>query len=234
MKKWTSDAGSPGDLVLYRSNAFWICQKPAGMPVQPDASGDKSLLDLIGIYGKRRFFPVHRLDRPVSGLVIFARNANAAAQLSAAFRQRAVHKVYLAVTDQAPTPEEGVWQHRLYTDKKKRKALLVSPPLEDGTDCVLHYRLLGSSERYHLLELQPEGGHFHQIRAQMAAAGHPIRGDVKYGARRANPDRSIHLHAWQLKFPHPVSGETQLFTLPPPEDDPLWSAFTLPPLQEGN
>lgn len=234
MRKWTSEDSLPGELVLHRNNAFWVCQKPPGMPVQPDPSGDKSLLDLIEIYGKRQFYPVHRLDRPVSGLVIFARNKNAAAQLSALFRDRKVEKVYLAVTEHAPEPAEGVWHHQLTTDRKKKKSMVVETETSESFASELHYKVLGSSERYHLLELRPQGGHFHQIRAQMAAANHPIKGDVKYGARRANPDRSIHLHAWQLLFPHPVSGAPMHFVIPPPQEDPLWAAFSLPPVVSGN
>lgn len=213
---WAPDALSK--LVLYRSNAFWICNKPAGMPVQADKTGDKSLLDLMAIYAHRRLYPVHRLDRPVSGLVILARTKTAAAALSLAFQEHEVEKTYLAVTATLPDPPEGKLVHHLRAMDRQNKALLTDGQHPQDREAVLHYRHLASSERYHLLEVHTEGGRFHQIRAQLAGIGCPIKGDVKYGARRGNRDRSIHLHAWRLRFLHPVSGEPLAFEAPAPSD----------------
>jgi 23S rRNA pseudouridine1911/1915/1917 synthase len=227
MKK--SNAESPeatglSDLVLYRCNAFWICNKPAGMPLQPDQTGDKSLLDLIAIYAHRNFYPVHRLDRPVSGLVILARTATAAATLSRAFQDQDVEKIYLAVTAEQPDPPQGRLEHFLRSLDHQHKAILGDGSHPADRKAIMHYRVLANTDRYHLLEVRTEGGRFHQIRAQLAAIGCPIKGDVKYGARRGNRDRSIHLHAWQLNFAHPVSGEKMHFKAAPPPD-PLWDAL---------
>ena len=225
MKKSTEpDPIRPGDLIRYRSNAFWVVHKPAGIPILSDQSGDKSLLDLVEIYGKRRFYPVHRLDRPVSGLVVLARTRNAASVLSAQFAAGEVRKIYLAVTAACPDPVQGSLTHHLKHLPRHRKAVVVEPDDPDGQEARLRYRVKAHSERYHLLEVEPETGRFHQIRAQLGAIGCPIKGDVKYGARRGNRDRSIHLHAWQLAFPHPVSGEPLSFTEEPPQDA-LWSAL---------
>ena len=217
--------GSLSDLILYRSNALWVCIKPAGMPLQPDQTGDPSLLGLMSAYGHRTFLPVHRIDRPVGGLVILARTKNAATELSRAFREGEIEKSYLAVVSEKPEPPEGKLEHQLHRDGSTRKSMVGDGAHKDDKPAVLHYRLLASSERYHLLEVRPEGGRFHQIRAQLAAAGWPIKGDVKYGARRGNRDRSIHLLAWKLSFKHPVSGEPLSFQAPLPAGDPVWAAF---------
>lgn len=228
MKKSTEDKASPGvkpgDLVLFRTNSFWICNKPAGMPTVPDKTGDKSLLDMVEIYGKRRFFPVHRLDRPVSGIVLFARTAQAAAALSGAFANRQVHKVYLAITEQIPEPPCGLARHFLRHDTRQSKSLLIELPQDDAKVAVLQYDYITSSKNYHLLKIKPEGGHFHQIRAQLAAMNCPIKGDVKYGARRSNPDKSIHLHAWTITFPHPVTDHPVYISCPIPKET-LWQVF---------
>lgn len=228
MKKSNDESSAPepalSDLVLYRCNAFWICNKPAGMPVQPDQTGDKSLLDLVAIYARRRFYPVHRLDRPVSGLVILARTATAAATLSEAFRNQEVEKIYLAITEGHPEPAEGRLEAMLHTAERQFKAVIGDGSHADDRLAVLHYRTVARGDRYTLLEVHTEGGRFHQIRAQLAAAGWPIKGDVKYGARRGNRDRSIHLHAWKLAFQHPVSGERLSFEAPLPAD-PLWEGL---------
>ncbi len=211
-------------LVLYRSNAFWVCHKPAGMPLQPDKTGDRSLLEWAGQYAHRRLYPVHRLDRPVSGLVILARTKTAAAALSAAFQAQEVEKIYLAVTAKAPVPSEGTLTHFLRSLDHQHKAILTDGTHPDDRRAVLHYRTVAAIDRYFLLEVRTEGGRFHQIRAQLAAIGCPIKGDVKYGARRGNPDRSIHLHAWKLRFAHPISGEPMAFEAPLP-DDVVWQAL---------
>lgn len=228
MKKSTEDKVSPGvkpgDLVLFRTNSFWICNKPAGMPTVPDKTGDKSLLDMVEIYGKRRFFPVHRLDRPVSGIVLLARTAHAAAALSGAFANRQVRKVYLAITEQIPEPPSGIARHFLRHDTRQLKSLLVEHPQDGAKGATLQYEYIASSTNYHLLKITPDGGHFHQIRAQLAALHCPIKGDVKYGARRSNPDKSIHLHAWSITFPHPVTHHPVNFSCPIP-NEPLWQVF---------
>lgn len=215
----------PSDYVLYRCNAFWICIKPAGMPIVPDKTGDPSLMDLMSKYAHHKFFAVHRLDRPVSGLVILASSKPVAATFSKMFKAGKVDKTYLAVTADKPEPSEGVLEDTLVTAEKVHKAFITEKDDEKGLKATLNYAYLGSSERYHLLKVQTHSGRFHQIRAQLAGAGWPIKGDVKYGSRRGNKDRSIHLHAWKLSFPHPVSGETCDYIAPVPAEDPVWAAL---------
>lgn len=228
MKKSNEAGGElprPSELVLYKCNAFWICIKPAGMPVLPDKTGDPSLLDLMVKYGHHRFYPVHWLDRPVSGLVILACSKPVAAEFSKLFKAGKVEKTYLAVTADMPDPPEGRLEDNLVTAEKVNKAFIADDDDEKGLKASLTYAYLGSSDRYHLLRIQTDSGRFHQIRAQLAGAGWPIKGDVKYGSRRGNRDRSIHLHACKLQFPHPVSGELCHYEAPPPDQDPVWGAL---------
>lgn len=228
MKKSTDDPArewKPSELILERNNAFWVCNKSAGMPLHPDKTGDKSLLDLMEIYGKRKFYPVHRLDRPVSGVVILARQKTSAAALSELFKEGNIEKTYLAVCANAPDPVEGTIEGSLLADKRKYKAFLGDGTQEGEKHAALHYKMVGQSDRYHLLEIHPEEGRYHQIRALLASIGCPVKGDVKYGDRRGNRDRSIHLHAWKLSFPHPNTGEPLTFICPPPLTDPLWAVL---------
>ncbi len=228
MKKSSEEEGvekRPSDYVLYKCNAYWICIKPAGMPIVPDKTGDPSLMDLMSKYAHHKFFAVHRLDRPVSGLVILACSKPVAATFSKMFKAGKVDKTYLAVTADKPEPLKGLLEDTLVTAEKVHKAFITEKEDDKGLKASLSYAYLGSSDRYHLLEVQTHSGRFHQIRAQLAGAGWPIKGDVKYGSRRGNRDRSIHLHAWKLTFPHPVSGETCHYTAPIPDQDPVWSAL---------
>lgn len=210
------------DWVVYNTNQFVAFNKPASMPVQPDKTGDTSLIEAAMAWCKHTLFLVHRLDRPCSGLVIFAKNGKAANKLSQQFKSREVDKTYLAVVAVKPEPEIGVLHHFLKKNPHTNKTIVSA----DGTGkaSILEYAVLESIQNYHLLQLKPTTGRHHQIRAQLAAIGSPIRGDVKYGFRRGNRDRSIHLHAWKLAFNHPVSGERIELTAAPPQDN-LWQAF---------
>lgn len=216
----------PSEYVVYRCNAFWICIKPAGMPIVPDKTGDPSLMDLMSKYAHHKFYAVHRLDRPVSGLVILACSKPVAATFSKLFQAGKVSKTYLAVTGVKPDPEKGRLEDTLVTAEKVHKAFIAEEGDKKGLIAALSYTWLGSSDRYHLVQVQTESGRFHQIRAQLAGAGWPIKGDVKYGFRRGNRDRSIHLHAWKLSFPHPVSGESCHYVADVPEGDPVWTALS--------
>lgn len=213
-----------GDWVLYKNNQLLAFNKPAGIPVQPDKTGDKSLLSLGEIYGKSKLHLLHRIDRPASGIVLFAKTNRALQSLNQQFQDRSLQKTYLAVVKNKPPKEQDSLVHYLKKLSKSKKSIAVDASDKNAKKAMLSYKILKSSDNYHLLEIQLETGRFHQIRAQLSAIGCPIKGDVKYGARRSNTDRSIHLHAWKIKFSHPTSHESVEIVAPLP-DDPLWNAF---------
>ena len=230
-----STVGNIVDWVVFKCNQFIVFNKPPGIPVQTDKTGDPALIQLGSAWCKRTLFPVHRIDRPASGLVVFGRKDSATAHLGEQFKNRKAGKTYLAAVGEMPPEMSGTLRHFLRKSNKANKALIVDE--EKGKEAVLEYQVLGSIENYHLLEIIPRTGRYHQIRAQLAAIGCPIKGDVKYGFRRSNKDRSIHLHAWKLTIRHPVSGELLTLEAPLP-DDPVWRAFaengTLPSLTQVN
>ena len=213
-----------GELIIYKNNQLIAFAKAPLLAVQPDKTEDKSLLDLAEIYCKSKLHLIHRLDRPASGVVLFAKNKKALAKLNEQFQERKVEKTYLAVVKEKPTSTSGELVHFLEKDAKRHKAIAHEDAIKNTKRAVLHYELLGSSDRYHLLEIKLITGRFHQIRAQLAAINNPIKGDVKYGFRRSNKDRSIHLHAWKLAFQHPVTKETVVLKTAPP-DEVVWNAF---------
>lgn len=210
--------------VLYKNNQLIACNKPPGLAVQPDKTGDPTFLSQVEAYCKHPLHVVHRLDRPVSGLILFAKSKSAMTAMTEQFRQRKVKKEYLAVVQQAPPAPDGTLVHFLKKNEAKNLATAFAEEQPGTERSELRYRTLGSSERYHLLHIEMITGRHHQIRAQLAAIGCPIRGDVKYGFRRSNPDRSIHLHAWRLAFDHPVSGERVALEVAPPEEA-VWQIF---------
>ena len=216
---------SIGDLLIYKNNQLVAFNKPPGLGVQDDKSEQKSLHALGEIYTKGKLFVIHRLDQPASGVILFAKTHNALVALNEQFRDRTTEKTYLAVVGEAPPEKEATLIHYLRKDGRKNISVAGDEATEGAKKAELHYRLLGSSERYHLLEIKLTTGRHHQIRAQLAAIGCPIKGDVKYGFRRSNRDRSIHLHAWKLGFEHPVSKERVELSASPPVGDPVWDAF---------
>jgi 23S rRNA pseudouridine1911/1915/1917 synthase len=210
--------------ILLHNDLFIALNKPPGIASQPDKTGDITLLDLAEKRCHQPLHPVNRLDRPVSGIALFAKTKAVMTTLTEQFRERSVEKVYLAVVQNPPPEQEGTLVHYLRHNPLKNITTAL-PEAQVGTDrAELNYRLVGKSARYFLLEIHPITGKHHQIRAQLAALGCPIKGDVKYGARRGNTDRSIHLHAWKLTFEHPLSGERLSLTAPPPEDV-IWKAL---------
>lgn len=213
-----------GSWVLYKNNQLIALNKPAGIPVQQDKTGDKTLLQLAEIYAKSTLYLTHRIDRPASGVVLLAKNKNALELINAQIRERQVKKTYLAVVSQLPTAPAAKLTHFLHKNEATNRTTVSTESLPGAQLAELHYRHLASSERYHLLEIDLLTGRHHQIRAQLAAIQAPIKGDVKYGARRSNRDRSIHLHSWKLQFTHPVANEKVLLTAPLPID-PVWQAF---------
>ena len=205
----------PEPRVLFEDNHLLIVSKPAGMLVQGDATGDLCLLDWGKSYIKAKYKKqgdvflglVHRLDRPVSGLVVLARTSKALTRLSEAFREREVEKIYLAVVDPAPKEKQGRLEDFLMKDSATNTSRRVSPKHKMGQRAVLDYKVVGSHDRGTLVEIQLETGRHHQIRVQLSGAGCPIVGDRKYGSRENYKPEAIMLHAYKLALAHPISKE---------------------------
>jgi 23S rRNA pseudouridine1911/1915/1917 synthase len=223
-----STEATPPVPVLWQDEHLLVIDKPAGVPAQPDTTGDPDVLTLLaGQLGVPPLSPVHRLDRPVSGAMVVALRPEAKRALDAAFRERRVEKWYWAIVEDKAGRELGErleLHHLLQHDTRRKRAVVVPAAATDDRAAVLRIVVLARGEHYTLLEVRPLGGAFHQIRAQLAAAGMPIKGDVKYGARRGEPDRSIALHARGLRFTHPVLGGEFAVEAPAPEK-PLWRAL---------
>lgn len=210
--------------ILLHNDLFIALNKPSGIASQPDKTGDESLLDQAEKRCHRSLHPVNRLDRPVSGIALFAKTKAVMTMLTEQFRDRSVEKVYLAVVQSEPPQESGTLVHFLQKNQVKNITTAHTEEQPDSERAELAYKLIGKSDRYFLLEINPITGKHHQIRAQLSAIGCPIKGDVKYGARRGNQDRSIHLHSWKLTFEHPLSGERLSLEAPVPEDV-VWKAL---------
>lgn len=213
-----------GDLLLYKNNQLIAFNKPATLPVQDDQTGDRSLQAIAEIYAQRSLHLLNRIDRPASGVTLFARNAKAAAHLSEQFRERQVKKTYLAIVGERPPEDAGQLRQFLLADKGRKKSIISDEAQAGYQAADLDYRLIGSSDRYFLLEIDLLTGRQHQIRAQLAALGCPIQGDNKYGFKRGNRDRSIALHAWKLAFTHPTSGAKDEIIAGVPEGK-LWEVL---------
>lgn len=214
--------------ILYEDNDLVVVNKLAAVPVLPDKSGDSSLKDFLSDSRPGKFVePAHRLDRRTSGAVAFAKSKHSLAALSEAFREHRVAKVYWAVTEFAPEPPSGTLRHRLIHDHRRNQAkAMPADGANDGEIAELSYELVGKSERYYLLAVRPLTGRTHQIRAQLSAAGLPVRGDLKYGARRSTNNGLIMLHARELAFEMPDRRFVDVVAEPPP-DEPLWQAFDM-------
>lgn len=210
--------------IIKENEAFLVLNKAPGLATQPDKTGDTSLLSLAEAHCGHDLHLVHRIDRPVSGLVLLAKTREAMTLFSGLFRSRAVRKEYLAIVQGTLPQNEGVLLHFLKKNQAKNTARAFETEQPGSERAELHYRLLKSGTNYHLLHIELLTGRHHQIRAQLAAIGCPIKGDVKYGARRGNADRSIHLHSWRLEFEHPATGETLRLEAAVPEES-LWQAL---------
>lgn len=227
--------------VLFEDNHLLIVNKRAGEIVQGDKTGDEPMGEVLKRYLKEKYHKpgnvflgvVHRLDRPVSGAVIFARTSKALARMNAMLQQREVRKVYWAVSSRHLEPgtlEPGTWNHLIHYLKKneqQNKSYVYDLPGPGRQKAELKYKVIGQSDRYQLLEVELMTGRHHQIRAQLAHIGMAIKGDLKYGYPRSNPDGSIHLHARLVEFIHPVSGETIIVTAPVPEEK-VWQVLAKP------
>ncbi|WP_420577125.1 RluA family pseudouridine synthase [Ekhidna sp.] len=201
--------------VKYEDNHLLIVEKPAGWLVQGDETGDETLTDWATEYIRKKYDkpgnvfcqPCHRLDRPVGGLVVFARTSKGLERMNKLFRDQEITKTYLAVVDGAPKNPEHELVHWLDKDGGKNKAHVRKPGKGNAKKAVLSYSMLASLGKVSLLEVKPQTGRPHQIRIQMRENGTSIRGDIKYGFNKPNPDKSIDLHAYKLEFVHPVKNE---------------------------
>ncbi len=209
---------TPNDAIIYEDNHLLGINKPAGWLVQGDRTGDATLTDWGRDYLKEKYakpgavflHPAHRLDRPVSGAVLFARTDKALGRLTTMFREKQVAKTYLALVLKAPKAPSGELRHFLLKDEKKNVVKALSHPFRDAKESVTCYESIGTVGVYFLLRVFPMTGRPHQIRAQLAAMGCPVAGDLKYGASAALPDASIGLHCWSMEFLHPVRKENVL------------------------
>ncbi|MDY0290462.1 MAG: RNA pseudouridine synthase [Sphaerochaeta sp.] len=218
--------------ILYEDNHLIIVNKLCGELVQGDRTGDETLAEMVKHYLKVTYnkegnvylgIP-HRLDRPTSGIVVYAKTEKALIRLNELFRGSSVRKIYWAVVDTLPNQLEGTLIHHMVRNTKQNKS--VANPIERKGSKVakLDYRVIASSTNYHLLEIELHTGRHHQIRAQLAAIGLHIKGDLKYGSPRSNPDGGICLHARSISFIHPVKKE-EIFIKANPPREPLWDAF---------
>lgn len=218
--------------ILYEDNHLLAVNKHAGDLVQSDTEGTLGLEDYIKEYIKIRdekpgevfLGVVHRIDRPVSGVVLFAKTSKALVRLNEMVRNRNIDKRYWAITEEAPEELEGTLVHYISRDGKTNKASAYNSQKGDAKRAELRYKLLGGSKNYKLLEVELITGRHHQIRCQLSKVGCPIKGDLKYGAQRSNPDGSISLHARYIEFIHPVSKQLIQVTAPVPADR-LWQSF---------
>ena len=219
--------------ILYEDNHLIIINKSGSEIVQSDKTGDVSLEDSLKQWIKEKYHKpgnvflgvAHRLDRPVSGVVVFARTSKALARLNEMFRNGEVHKTYLAIVKEVPRQPEATLEQYLVRNEQQNKSYVYDHMRPGAKKAILHYRLVGRSDRYCLLEIDLKTGRHHQIRCQLAAMGCPIKGDLKYGFPRSNPGGGISLHARKISFIHPVSKELIEVTAPFPEDEPLWKCF---------
>ena len=210
--------------ILYEDEAVLAVNKPCGIGVQPDRSGEVSLLDYAEKTGNASIGLVHRIDKPVSGVVIFGKTPESTARLNAGFGQAIFKKTYWAVLDQSPEEEEGMLTHYCIKDGKNNKSYAFDSPGKGRKKAVLRFRRVGSSDRYTFLEILLVTGRHHQIRCQLAKINCHIKGDVKYGFPRTIPGGGIALHAYSLGFPHPITRKWIYLHAEPPSDT-LWNLF---------
>ena len=218
-------------LVLFEDNHIIIINKRAGDIVQGDKTGDKPLSDVIKEYIKEKYQKpgnvflgvVHRLDRPTSGIVLFARTSKALERLNKMLRERTIKKTYWAVVNGIPKKEENTLINYLRKNPKNNKSTVFRQETEGSKKAILHYKNIKKIDNYSLLEIDLETGRHHQIRAQLSAMGTTIKGDLKYGADKSNKDGSIHLHARKVEFSHPVTKEEITISAATPQEV-LWNA----------
>lgn len=218
--------------VVYEDNHIIVVNKAASEIVQGDKTGDTPLSETVKQYLKEKYDKpgnvfvgvTHRLDRPVSGLVVFAKTSKALTRLNEMFKKSEVKKTYWAIVKDAPKAMEGQLQHYLVRNEKQNKSYAYDKEVPNSKKAILNYKLIGRSQNYYLLEVDLQTGRHHQIRCQLAKMGCPIKGDLKYGSARSNPDGSICLHSRYVSFVHPVSKQLIELEAPVPEGN-LWNGF---------
>jgi 23S rRNA pseudouridine1911/1915/1917 synthase len=219
-------------IPVYEDNHIIIVYKNSGEIVQGDKTGDEPLSETVKKYIKEKYQKpgnvflgvVHRLDRPVSGLVVFAKTSKALTRLNKMFRDGEVHKTYWAITKDAPKESEGMLTDWLVRNEKQNKSYAYSHEVPNSKKAILQYKVIAHTDNYNLLEINLMTGRHHQIRCQLANMGCPIKGDLKYGAKRSNPDGSISLLSHHVELAHPVSKELISIDSPVPDDN-LWKAL---------
>jgi len=218
--------------VLYEDNHLIGVNKKAGDITQGDKTGDETLPDKVKAWLKVKYDKpgnvfcgvIHRLDRPTSGIVMLAKTSKGLSRMNAMFQKKQVQKTYWAIVEEKPSTDSGSLSDYLKKNDKQNKSYVVSKDTPEAKHAELDFKLIASSDRYYLLEINPRTGRHHQIRTQLAHLGTIIKGDLKYGAKRSNGDGSISLHARKIEFTHPVSQESISFTAPVPNDK-LWKWF---------
>ncbi len=219
-------------IPVYEDNHIIIVYKNSGEIVQGDKTGDEPLSETVKKYIKEKYQKpgnvflgvVHRLDRPVSGLVVFAKTSKALTRLNKMFRDGEVHKTYWAITKDAPKESEGMLTDWLVRNEKQNKSYAYNHEVPNSKKAILQYKVIAHTDNYNLLEINLMTGRHHQIRCQLANMGCPIKGDLKYGAKRSNPDGSISLLSHHVELAHPVSKELISIDSPVPDDN-LWKAL---------
>lgn len=218
--------------IVFEDNHILVINKVAGQLVQGDKTGDLSLLDLIKDFIKKRDHKpgnvflglVHRIDRPTSGLVIYAKTSKALSRLTQMVKNREIKKTYWAVVPKVDIPKSQRLVHYLQKNEKNNKATVFPKVTEGAKESILNYEVIKILDNFQLLEVDLETGRHHQIRAQLSKIGVPIKGDLKYGSARSNPDGGIHLHARKLEFLHPVTNVNVEIVAPVPQNDAVWKA----------
>ncbi|NDW13859.1 RluA family pseudouridine synthase [Bacteroides sp. 214] len=218
--------------VLYEDNHIIVVNKSSSEIVQGDRTGDTPLSETLKSYLKEKYNKpgnvfvgvTHRLDRPVSGIVVFAKTSKALSRLNEMFKNGEVKKSYWAIVKNKPSEHEGLLTHYLVRNEKQNKSYAYDKEVPNSKKAVLAYKLIAHSQNYYLLEVDLKTGRHHQIRCQLAKMGCPIKGDLKYGSPRSNPDGSICLHARNISFVHPVSKELIELEAPVPAGN-LWAGF---------
>lgn len=219
--------------ILFEDNHLIIVNKKSSDIVQGDKTGDVPLSEKIKSYLKEKYNKpgevflgvTHRIDRPTSGIVMFAKTSKSLTRINQMFKDKEIKKTYLAITDNKPFENTGTLTNFLLKNEKQNKSYIYKDEKNGAKKAVLHYKVINKSDNYFFLEIEIETGRHHQIRCQLANIGCHIKGDLKYGAKRSNPDGSICLHAWKIQFTHPVKKEAIEIVASTP-DLPLWNCFS--------
>ena len=218
--------------ILYEDNHIIAVNKQPSDIVQADKTGDEPLSEKVKKYIKKKYNKpgavflgvVHRIDRPVSGVIIFAKTSKALSRLNTLFREKKIKKTYLAIVKNKPSPTKNTLIHYLKKNKLKNKSSAFKKSIEGSLKSELEYELIKSLDNYYLLKITPKTGRHHQIRVQLSTIGCPIKGDLKYGAKRSNKNASINLHAYKVEFTHPVKKNNIIISAKPPKEN-IWNNY---------